>query len=101
MHGTPTTEAQNNVVLHLFVDWMILQIIGSINGSINVCIIGSVDLSRLPGREEECVPLLEGHGRAELWLLVVVAQVRDLVQVTGKRGKRFDFGAIASLSRNL
>ena len=47
-----------------------------------------MDLSWLPGREEECVPLLEGHGRAELGLLVVVAQVGDLVQVTGKREKR-------------
>ena len=35
----------------------------------------------VPWRKEECVPLLEGHGRAELGLLVVVAQVRDLVQV--------------------
>jgi hypothetical protein len=38
----------------------------------------------LPRREEEGVALLEGHRGAELGLVVVVAQVSDLVQVAEK-----------------
>ena len=33
------------------------------------------------GREEKRISLLYGHGTAELWLIVIVAQVGDLVQV--------------------
>ena len=43
----------------------------------------------LPWCEEESVSLLEGHGGAELRLLVVVAQVRDLVPVAGRGQLKF------------
>ena len=49
-----------------------------------------------PWCKEESVSLLQGHGGAELWLLVVVAQVRDLVQVAGKG--QFEFGAKSCFS---
>ena len=44
-----------------------------------------------PWCKEESVSLLEGHSGAELRLLVVVAQMCDLIQVAG-RGQ-FEFGA--------
>ena len=38
----------------------------------------------LPGREEEGVTLLERHRRAEFGLVVVVAEVSDLVEVAAE-----------------
>lgn len=37
-----------------------------------------------PRSEEECVSLFQWHCRTELWLIVIVTEMGDLIQITGK-----------------
>ena len=55
------------------------------NGRERLELVNKNEILELSRSEEEGVALLERHRRAELRLIIVIAQVSDLVQVAAKR----------------
>ena len=51
-------------------------------------LIDSIEILECTRREEECVAFLQRHGAAKLRLVVVVAQVSDLVEITAKQAQQ-------------
>ena len=59
------------------------------DGAEGLKLVDEDKVSQRPWGEEEGVSLLEGHRRAELWLVVVVAEMGDLVQETEGKNRNY------------
>lgn len=63
------------------------------NGRQGFQLVDQHEISELPRGEEERVSLFERHRRTEFGLVIVIAKVSDLVQVTESKEDVLDFGS--------